>query len=84
MGSLVAMEMGMMANFIARLTNGPALRMLRHSLIRSEQDAVAYISQLHQTGPGLYTARRDESDRTWWSARRFPPDPCEPERGLIS
>ena len=65
--------MGMMPNFIARLLNRPAMRAMRHSLLRSEQDAVSYIAQLHRTGPGLYTAQRGETDRIAWSPRRFRP-----------
>ena len=65
--------MGMTPNFLARLINRPAMKALRLSLTRSEQEAVAYIAQLHQTGPGLYTAPRSETDRPSRSLRSFLP-----------
>ena len=63
---------------IARFFKIPAVKALRKSLQASEQDAVAYIAQLHQTGPGLYTAPRRRIDRVASGPRRMPwrgPDP---------
>ncbi len=70
----LAMEMGMIPTFIARFINSPSIRAMRHSLLRSEQEAVAYIAQLHQTGPGLYTAPARRGRPFSWSLRRFLPD----------
>ena len=54
----------MTLTFLARFTNGPVMSALRQALKDSEQDAVGYIAQLHHTGPGLYTAGRDDASRT--------------------
>ena len=68
------MGRGLTLTFLARFTNGPVMRALRQSLKDSEQDAVAYIAQLHQTGPGLYTVGRDDASRTSQRGVRVLPD----------
>ena len=63
----------MIPTLIARFMNSPTIRAMRHSLLRSEQEAVAYIAQLHQTGPGLYTAPARRHRPSSSSLRRFLP-----------
>ena len=72
----------MTLTFLARFVNGPVMSALRQSLKDSEQDAVAYIAQLHQTGPGLYTAGRDDAGRESRREVRVLPDRAvEPASG---